>query len=208
MTRYECLKILAPLLKDQDLVVTTLGWIAGEWHSIRPAESNLYQINMGMCTPLCLGLALTLPHRRVIGLDSDGGTLMYLGNLTTLGNKRPPNLTVIVFDNQCYQATGGLSTATAGATNLAGIAGCAGIQHAYEAKTAQEFEEHARAALDRQALSYVVAKVDASGKRMATGMDGKESKYHFVRYIEKTEGIKIIVSSAKRIADLGNSSES
>ena len=201
MTRYECLKILAPLLKDQDLVVTALGWVAGEWHSIRPSESNLYQINMGMCAPLCLGLALTLPHRRVIGLESDGSTLMYLGNLTTLGNKRPPNLTIMVFDNECYQATGGLPTATASGTNLAGIASCAGIQHAYEVKTAQEFEKHARASLDQQALSYIVAKVDASGKRMATGMDGKESKYRFVRHIEKTEGIKIIASSAKRIAD-------
>src|SRR4051794_34663930 len=56
MTRYDCLKILAPLLKDEDLVVTALGWVAGEWHSVRPKESNLYQINMRMCTPLSLGL--------------------------------------------------------------------------------------------------------------------------------------------------------
>jgi sulfopyruvate decarboxylase subunit beta len=202
MTRYECLKLLAPLLKEEDLVVTALGWVAGEWHSVRPAESNLYQINMGMCAPVCLGLALTLPHRRVIGLESDGSTLMYLGNLTTLGNKKPPNLTIVVFDNQCYQATGGLPTATAGSTDLAGIAKCAGIQHAREVKTAHEFEEEARAALARQALSYIVAKVEVAGKRMSTGMDGKESKYHFVRYIEKTEGIKIITSAAKRVGDV------
>ena len=114
MTRYECLGILAPFLKDEDLVVTALGWVAGEWHSIRPKESNLYQINMGMCTPLSLGLALVLPHRRVIALESDGSVLLYLGNLTTLANKKPKNLTVVVFDNQCYLATGGLPTATAG----------------------------------------------------------------------------------------------
>jgi sulfopyruvate decarboxylase subunit beta len=158
-----------------------------------------------MCAPWCLGLALTLPHRRVIGLESDGSTLMYLGNLTTLGNNRPPNLTLIVFDNQCYQATGGLPTATAGATNLAGIASCAGIEHAYEVKTAQEFEGQARAALGRQGLSYIVAKIEVAGKRMSTGMDGKESKYRFVRYIEKSEGIKIIDSAAKRTADLRSS---
>lgn len=205
MTRYECLQILAPLLNERDLVVTALGWVAGEWHSVRPAESNLYQINMGMCAPLCLGLALTLPHRRVIGLESDGSTLMYLGNLTTLGNNRPPNLTLIVFDNQCYQATGGLPTATAGATNLAGIASCAGIEHAYEVRTAQEFEAQVRSALERQGLSYIVAKIEVAGRRMSTGMDGKESKYRFVRYIEKSEGIKIIDSAAKRTADLRDS---
>lgn len=199
MTRYECLKILAPLLKDEDLVVTALGWVAGEWHSIRPKESNLYQINMGMCTPVSLGLALMLPHRRVIALDSDGSVLLYLGNLTTLGNKRPPNLTVIVFDNQCYLATGGLPTATAGATNLAGMARCAGIDHSYEVRSLEEFENHTRTALSRRGPTYIVAKVEAAGKRMSTDMDGKESKYRFVRYIEKSERIKIIVSNAKAL---------
>ena len=199
MTRYECLKILASLLKDEDLVVTTLGWVAGEWHSIRPKESNLYQINMGMCTPLCLGLALTLPHRRVIALESDGSVLLYLGNLTTLANKKPKNLTVIVFDNQCYLATGGLPTATAGGTDLAGMAQAAGIPDSYEVKTVADFEEQARVALTREGPSYIVAKVEAAGRRMSTNMDGKEAKYRFVRYIEKSEGIKIIGTHAMKM---------
>lgn len=199
MTRYECLKVLASLLKDEDLVVTALGWVAGEWHSVRPKESNLYQINMGMCTPLCLGLSLVLPHRRVIALESDGSVLLYLGNLTTLANKRPPNLTVIVFDNQCYLATGGLPTATAGVTDLAGMARAAGVADSYEVRTLEEFEQKSRAALDRIGPSYIVAKVDPSGKRMSTNMDGKESKYRFVRYIERTEGIKIIGTHAMKI---------
>jgi len=139
MTRYECLGILAPFLKDEDLVVTALGWVAGEWHSIRPRESNLYQINMGMCTPLSLGLALVLPHRRVIALESDGSVLLYLGNLTTLANKKPKNLTVVVFDNQCYLATGGLPTATAGVTDLAAIAKGAGIANAVAVNSVKNF---------------------------------------------------------------------
>ena len=198
MTRYECLRVLAPLLKDEDLVITALGWVAGEWHAIRPKESNLYQINMGMCTPLSLGLALALPHRRVTALESDGSVLLYLGNLTTLANKRPPNLTVIVFDNECYLATGGLPTATAGSTNLAGMAKAAGIVHSYEVKTLEEFEGQAREALDREAPSYIVAKVDQVSKRMSTNIDGKEAKYRFVRYIERSEGIKIIGTHANR----------
>ena len=198
MTRLECLKILAPLLKDEDLVVTALGWVAGEWHSVRPKESNLYQINMGMCAPLSLGLSLMLPHRRVVALESDGSVLLYLGSLTTLANKKPKNLLVVVFDNQCYMATGGLPTATAGVTDLAAMARAAGIAHAYEARTLADFEEQARAALGREAPTYIVAKVEASGKRLSTNMDGKESKYRFVRYIEKSEGIKIIGTHAMR----------
>jgi sulfopyruvate decarboxylase subunit beta len=198
MTRYECLQALAPLVRDDDLVVTALGWVAGEWYSVRPKESNLYQINMGLCTPLCLGLSLVLPHRRVIALESDGSALLNLGSVTTLANKRPRNLTVIVFDNQCYLATGGLPTATAGVTNLAGVAREAGISHSYESKSLSEFEEQARAALGRADLTYIVAKVEAAGKRMSTSMDGKESKYRFVRYIESSEKIQIINPAAKR----------
>jgi thiamine pyrophosphate-dependent acetolactate synthase large subunit-like protein len=153
---------------------------------------------MGMCAPLSLGLSLMLPHRRVVALESDGSVLLYLGSLTTLANKKPKNLLVVVFDNQCYMATGGLPTATAGVTDLAAMARAAGIAHAYEVKMLAEFEEQARAALGREGPTYIVAKVEATGKRLSTNMDGKESKYRFVRYIEKSEGIKIIGTHAMR----------
>jgi thiamine pyrophosphate-dependent acetolactate synthase large subunit-like protein len=196
MTRYDCLKDLAPLLKTEDLVVTTLGWVAGEWFSLRPYDSNLYQINMGMCTPVCLGLALVLPHRRVIALESDGSVLLNLSSVATLANQRPQNLTVIVFDNQCYMATGGLPTATAGPTDLAGIAKAAGVERSSTVSSRETFETEIKAALEGPGLSYIVAKVEAAGKRMSTDMDGRESKYRFVRYIEKSEGIQIISTSA------------
>jgi thiamine pyrophosphate-dependent acetolactate synthase large subunit-like protein len=184
-------------VQNDDLVVTTLGWVAGEWFALRHKESNLYQINMGMCTPLCLGLALVLPHRRVIAIESDGSVLLNIGAMTTLANKRPPNLTVIVFDNQCYMATGGLPTATAGVTDLAGMANAAGIENSCSVSSLEEFESEARAAIHRKGPSYIVAKVEAAGKRMSTDMDGKEGKYRFVRYIERSEGIKIIGTAAK-----------
>jgi thiamine pyrophosphate-dependent acetolactate synthase large subunit-like protein len=196
MTRYECLAILAPLLKDEDLVVTTLGWVAGEWFALRPKESNLYQINMGMCTPLSMGLALVLPHRRVIALESDGSVLLNLSSIATIGNQQPKNLVVIVFDNQCYMATGGLPTATAGPTDLAGMAKAAGIQYSTTVSSLAEFQSEIQATLGRQDPSYIVAKIEAAGKRMSTDMDGKEGKYRFVRYIEKSEGIQIIGTSA------------
>jgi sulfopyruvate decarboxylase subunit beta len=196
MTRYECLAILAPLLKDEDLVVTTLGWVAGEWFALRPKESNLYQINMGMCTPLSMGLALVLPHRRVIALESDGSVLLNLSSIATIGNQQPKNLVVIVFDNQCYMATGGLPTATAGPTDLAGMAKAAGIPYSRTVSSLDEFESEIQATLGRQAPSYIVAKIEAAGKRMSTDMDGKEGKYRFVRYIEKSERIQIIGTSA------------
>jgi len=189
MTRFECLKILAPLLKDEDLVVTALGWVAGEWHAVRPKESNLYQINMGMCTPLTLGLSLMLPHRRVVALESDGSVLLYLGNLTTLANKKPKNLLVVVFDNQCYLATGGLPTATAGVTDLSGMARAAGITHAYEVRTLAEFEEQTRASFGREGPTYIVAKVEATGPaRFVTDLGLLENRFAFARCLKQMQG--------------------
>jgi thiamine pyrophosphate-dependent acetolactate synthase large subunit-like protein len=163
MKRLECLNQLGPLIKDDDLVVTTLGWVAGEWFAVRHKESNLYQVNMGMCTPLCLGLALVLPHRRVVAIESDGS----------------------------------VPTATAGVTDLAAMANGAGIENSCSVSSLDEFEREARAALQRKGPNYIVAKVEAAGKRMSTDMDGKEGKYRFVRYIERTEKIKIIGTAAK-----------
>jgi hypothetical protein len=35
MKRLDCLSRLGPLIKDDDLVMTTLGWVAGEWFAVR-----------------------------------------------------------------------------------------------------------------------------------------------------------------------------
>ncbi len=60
-------------------------------------------------------------------------------------------------------------------------------------RTLKDFEKQAHSALQGEGPCYIVAKVDRSARRaLSTGMDGKESKYRFVRYIEKSEGIKII----------------
>ena len=82
-----------------------------------------------------------------VAIESDGSVPLNLGAMITLANERPPNLTVIVFDNQCYMATGGLPTATAGVTDLAAMANGAGIENSYSVSALNEFEREARAAL-------------------------------------------------------------
>ena len=68
-----------------------------------------------------IGLALVLPHRKVIVLESDGSHLLSLYNLPTLGNLNVPNLAVFVFDNEVYSGTRiSEPSATAGKTDLAG----------------------------------------------------------------------------------------
>ena len=75
-----------------------------------------------MPTPAALGLAMALPHRKVIALDGDGSILLDLAAVPTVGDVQPKNLTVVVFDNEAYESNGALPTVTSTGTDLTGIA--------------------------------------------------------------------------------------
>ena len=118
MIRYECFEWLAPLMTDQ-LVVTSLSGQMVEWGYLSNREADLMLGSMGNALAVGIGLALALPHRKVIVLESDGSMLLSLFNLPTLANLNPPNLVVFVFDNQAYSGSRiSQPTATAGKTDL------------------------------------------------------------------------------------------
>ena len=121
MIRIDCLKALHGLVEDDTLVVVTLGVTTDEWHDLGHREATMYLPAMGAITPVGLGLALALPHRRVLALDSDGSLLLSLGVLTTVAAQAPPNFGLIVFDNRCYESIGGAPTATAVGADLASL---------------------------------------------------------------------------------------
>jgi thiamine pyrophosphate-dependent acetolactate synthase large subunit-like protein len=77
---------------------------------------------MGGATMIGLGLALAQPERRVLVITGDGELLMGLGSLATIGVQRPPNLAIVVFDNERYGETGMQATHTAHGVDLAAIA--------------------------------------------------------------------------------------
>ena len=191
MIRYECFEWLAPRISDQ-LIVTSLSGQRVEWGSLSRHEGNLLLGSMGNALAVGVGLALALPHRKVIVLDSDGSLLLSLFNLPTLANLGPQNLVVFVFDNQVYSGTRiSEPTATAGKTDLEAMARGAGIEYAVTVRDLEDFKREAASALDGHGLRFIVAKVEESrGHRQIqrSNMDLLENKYRFVRYLEKTEG--------------------
>jgi sulfopyruvate decarboxylase subunit beta len=191
MQRYDCLEQLAPLITDQ-LIVTSLSGQRVEWGHLSKHEGNLLLGSMGNALAVGLGLALALPRRKVIVLESDGSLLLSLFNLPTLANMNPANLAVFVFDNQAYSGTKiSEPTATAGKTDLAGMARSAGIDYAVTVREIGEFKKEATNAVTEFGLRFVVAKVEESrGHRTIerTNVDLLENKYRFVRYLEQTEG--------------------
>ena len=80
---------------------------------------------MGQAAMIGLGLALAQPRRRVLVVTGDGEMLMGLGALATIGVQRPPNLSIVVIDNERYGETGMQTTHTAHGIDLAEVArGC------------------------------------------------------------------------------------
>jgi thiamine pyrophosphate-dependent acetolactate synthase large subunit-like protein len=194
VNRLECLQVLEPLLGPTDLVITALGATTAAWFSLRPNDERTFaKSGMGGDVPMGTGLALALPHRRVVVLDNDGSQLSVLGSLATLGNVRPPNLRVFVFDNEGYEETGGQPSATRGRTDLAAVARAVGIDGAVCVTTLTSFEAAARRALANDGLGYVVAKIELGpGRAFGGGPNRYEQATRFIRGIEASEGVRIL----------------
>jgi sulfopyruvate decarboxylase subunit beta len=196
MRRYDCMLALGSMLSGE-LVILSLGSSVDEWYNAAPhmRTASLFQQQLGCVTPEALGLALGLPHRRIVSLDTDGGLLFNLGILATLGTEQPANLFVVVWDNECYQSIGGPPTHTAsGRVDLAAIARGAGVTDAYTARTVPEFTELCEKGLRADRPYLVVAKVNPSVPQdiRRKHSDGREDTYIFVRHVEESEGIVIM----------------
>ena len=192
MKRFECLEALASLVEDE-LVVAALGGTTDEWRHIADSDAAYYNISMGSNVPLGLGLALALPDRGVIVLDTDGCQFMVLSPLCTVANEDPANLRIFVFDNGAYGYTGGQPTASAGRADLGAIARGAGIERVRVVDDIAGFAEAAREALTHDGPWYIHCKVElVPGKFGGGGPMHMENGYRFIRHIEASEGVEIL----------------
>jgi sulfopyruvate decarboxylase subunit beta len=185
MERAGCIEMMYPELHDKP-VVTIMGACAQELYNLGDRDNFFYlQHAMGLASSIGLGLAVHLPREKVIVLDGDGSVLMNLGTFATLARYRPKNLIHIVFDNGSLLSTGGYDSHTlSGVTDLAAIARGAGVAHVALVASEVEFGEAFMAALEREELSVIVAKVAAVGPEHY-GMDLQlpENAFRFKRWI-------------------------
>jgi sulfopyruvate decarboxylase subunit beta len=187
--RLECLRAIHPKL-DHCLVVTIMGAVACELQSLGHRENFFYlQHAMGLASSVGLGLALSLPRRKIVVFDGDGSILMNLGGFTTLARYRPRNLVHVIFDNESLLSVGGFPTATATGTDLEGIARAAGVPSALTVRTADEFTKAFELAMGCDDLTCIVAKVEAVGpKGYVTDLALLENRFQFQRHIQASKG--------------------
>ncbi len=146
------------------LVVAGLGAPAWDITAVGDRAENLpLWGGMGGAAMIGLGLALAQPGRKVLVITGDGEMLMGLGSLATIAVQAPPNLAILVQDNEHYGETGGQETHTRHGVDLVAMAQGAGFARTMRVTQAGEVEG-LRAAIHAPGCLFALAKVDAASQ--------------------------------------------
>ena len=159
-----CKAVLAD--RGSMLVIAGLGAPAWDITAIGDCPENLpLWGGMGGAAMIGLGLALAQPTRRVLVITGDGEMLMGLGSLATIAVKRPPNLAILIEDNEHYGETGMQETHTKHGVDLAAIAKGAGFPTTMLVTTPEQLPA-LHAAIHAPGLLFAVAKITADSPKL------------------------------------------
>jgi sulfopyruvate decarboxylase subunit beta len=187
--RMDLFRSVADRRTDEIVVTTmtaTLQWPLVSDHEL---DFDFLAFGMGHASDFGLGLALARPERKVIVFKGDGGLLMSLGSLVTMGRYAPPNLLVLLLENRTYEMVGGQELPPA--VDFVGLARSAGIARVERVETLDEFNRELPRLLTEPGPHFVVLPVenhaplprvnhtDHAGRvtrlRAALGVDGEGS---------------------------------
>ncbi|CAN5790765.1 thiamine pyrophosphate-dependent enzyme [soil metagenome] len=149
------------LVDDDTVLVSGIGNATFDLRALagdRPL--NFYMLgSMGQAISIGLGLAVAQPDRPVVVMEGEGSVLLNMSALATIGMVAPPNLTLVIWDNEQWQITGGQTLSTATTCDLAAVARACGTEYAATPMTAEEFEQAVRFAVDAPGPHAIVTKV-------------------------------------------------
>ncbi len=155
-----CRAVLAD--RGDMLVVAGLGAPAWDITAVGDCAENLpLWGGMGGAAMVGLGLALAQPGRTVLVITGDGEMLMGLGSLATIAVRRPPNLAILVQDNEHYGETGMQETHTKHGVDLVAMARGAGFERTMLVTAPGQVGELRAAIHAGNAPLFALAKIDA-----------------------------------------------
>lgn len=187
MNRLDATRRLIAALDDEP-IVASLGHPAYDLYGAGDRPANFYTWgSMGLASSIGLGLALARPDLRVFVLDGDGSLLMNLGSLATIGWTRPPNLVLVVWDNQEYGTTGGQETATAHGADLEMAARAMGASSTATVRTEEAFGAAIVRTRTEPGPWVIVAKVDETAPTAKPPLDCVFIKQRFMAAIGRAE---------------------
>jgi thiamine pyrophosphate-dependent acetolactate synthase large subunit-like protein len=187
--------VVAELLRDRGDLLVIAGLGAPNWDvSAAGDHPNNFPLwgAMGAAAMIGLGLALAQPSRRVLVITGDGEMLMGLGSLATIAVQRPPNLTLVVLDNERFGETGMQKTHTAHGVDLVGMATAAGfstslsVRHSVDVAKLRELAQSgagpifAQVKIDPEALPFVLPPAEGGilKNRFRASVLGEDALYN------------------------------
>jgi phosphonopyruvate decarboxylase len=191
MSREEAIRLVASSLKETDVVVSTTGKTSRELFELREEQNQghnrdfLTVGSMGHSSSIALGIALAQPERDVYCFDGDGGLIMHMGSLATIGKLHPSNFRHIVFNNFSHESVGGQPTA-ADVMDIPEIAKASGYQACYSATTEAEVKQWLEVLQNTAGPSLLEIRVDISsrsdlGRPTKTPQENKEALMSFLK---------------------------
>lgn len=158
--RIDLFRALAEQRGDEIVIMTMTATLQWPLVSQHPLDFDFLAFGMGHASDFGLGLALARPERKTIVLKGDGGLLMSLGSLVTLGRYGPPNLLVFLLENRSYEMTGGQPLPPN--VDFAKLAQGAGIVKVETIETLEDFEAALPRLLSESGPHFVILPVTNS----------------------------------------------
>jgi sulfopyruvate decarboxylase subunit beta len=178
LRRFDATQLALRLAEDRP-IVGNLGPTSDElWHAGH-RDRNFYTYgNMGLCSSIALGMALSTDEQ-VVSLDGDGSLLMNLGTIATIGREQPRNLIVVVWDNEQWGQTGHQPSHTATNTDLAEVAQSCGISQTATVGDLEELEAAFTTALAEEGPWFIVAKIEETEYMPVAPIEPEMTLYRF-----------------------------
>jgi thiamine pyrophosphate-dependent acetolactate synthase large subunit-like protein len=124
---------------------------------------------MGGHCGFAFGLAMALPHRKVILFDSEGDLQMSMGVLLSVAEQKPTNFYHFLLDNECYATTGGQPVPNAKDVKYDQIALGAGYPRAFAFDDLGAFTKTLPDILEQKGPVFVAMKVAPEIENEAIG---------------------------------------
>lgn len=116
MSREKALDIILGKFPEDVIIVSTTGKTSREIFEIRVKNGEQHYKDfltvgsMGHCSSIALGIAISIPERKVVCIDGDGSLIMHMGSLSTIGKLKPKNFYHILMNNKVHESVGGQPT--------------------------------------------------------------------------------------------------
>ena len=168
MKSSDAIKIILDNLKDEDVAISTTGFISRRTFALKDRSANFYMIgSMGLVSAVGLGIALN-SQKRVVILDGDGSALMDMGTMAMIAAYKPKNLIYVVLDNGSYESTGGQS-AISRKVDISEVAAAAGFKQVFKIDDIAALQRSIRKILSKKGPAFLLLKVGLSSSEEEGG---------------------------------------